>query len=176
MFFLRELEFNDLSIINEWRNNKDVIDCLGAPFRYINIGVDENWYKNYMNNRGNSVRCAILNNNKQIIGLVSLTNINHLNQSAEFHIMIGDKNSQGKGAGFFATNAMLKHAFYNLNLHRVELSALEYNIPANRLYQKVGFVKEGIKRLSNFKNGKFVSLICYGILRDEYINQFLDIV
>ena len=127
MLKLRKLNENDLSIINTWRNDKDLIDNLGAPFRFIEPGVDKRWYENYMNSRNVAVRCAIVDENDKILGLVSLTSIDQLNQSAEFHIMIGCSENQGRGIGTFAVNEMLKHAFYNLNLHRVELTALENN-------------------------------------------------
>lgn len=170
MFKLRELEKNDISVINKWRNNPDIISSLGAPFRYINQDVDEKWFDNYMINRGNSVRCAVLFNDN-LVGLVSLTSIDTLNRSAEFHIMIGDISSQNKGAGSFATNEMLNHAFNNLNLHRISLSVLEDNTRAQHVYEKVGFKKEGVLRKVFFKNGIYVNAFIYSILKNEYKNS-----
>lgn len=171
MYKLRELERKDLEQINKWRNDSELIALLGAPYRFINLEVDIKWYESYMGNRGNAIRCAIVQENEdKILGLVSLVSINYINQSAEFHIMIGDKENQGKGIGTFAVNAMLYHAFYNMNLRRIELSVLESNERAKVLYEKCGFVYEGIKRQAKFKNGKFEDLLCYSILKDEYQN------
>lgn len=169
MYKLRELERGDLPFINKWRNNSELIAMLGAPFRYINLEVDEKWFDNYMTNRGNTVRCAIVEaDSNQILGLVSLTGIDYINQSAEFHIMIGDTQNQGKGIGTFALNEILKHAFFNMNLRRIELSVLEDNKRAQHLYEKVGFVCEGAKREAVFKDGKFVNQLLYSILCTEY--------
>ena len=151
MFKLRELNENDLSTINTWRNDKNVIDNLGAPFRFIGLEVDKRWYENYMNSRNVTVRCAIVDESNKIFGLVSLTSIDQLNQSAEFHIMIGSSENQGRGIGTFAVNEMLKHAFYNLNLQRVELTVFETNERAKHLYEKCGFKFECVKRKSNYK-------------------------
>lgn len=169
MYKLKELEYTDLEEINTWRNNKELIDQLGATYRYINFQVDEKWYDNYMKNRGTCVRCSIIDENNTLIGLVSLTNINWLNQSAEFHIMIGDPNRQGKGAGDFAVKEMLKHAFNNLNLHRIELTVLVTNKRAQHLYEKNGFEKEGTLRKVYYKNGEFVDAYMYAILREDYV-------
>lgn len=169
MLKLRELERKDLECINKWRNNHTLIDFLGAPYRYINIDVDIKWYENYMANRATAVRCAIVEENDEILGLVSLTGINHMNQSAELHIMIGDSNNQGKGVGTFAVKSILSHAFNNLNLHRVELGVLESNERAIHLYEKCGFVKEGLKREFCYKNGKFENLLIYSCLKNEFI-------
>lgn len=168
MFKLRELNGNDLNTINKWRNNRDLIKNLGAPFRFIGLEVDKRWYENCMNNRSTTVRCAIVDESDQILGLVSLTSIDQLNQSAEFHIMIGDADNQGKGIGSFVVKEMLKHAFLNLNLQRVELTVLENNERAKHLYEKCGFQFEGIKRKSKYKNGEFVNMWMYSILKEEF--------
>lgn len=170
MFQLRELERRDLPEINKWRNNPELIRLLGAPFRFINLEVDIRWFENYMGNRGNAVRCAIVETGKdEILGLVSLVSIDYLNGSAEFHIMIGDTENQGKGIGTFAVNEMLHHAFYNLNLHRVELTVLNENERAKHLYEKCGFHLEGCKRKARYKDGQYSDVLLYSILKSEFL-------
>lgn len=169
MFCLRELDRKDIPIINKWRNNPKLIESLGAPFRYINLDVDIQWYESYMSNRVNTIRCAITeDDNDEILGLVSLVSINYINQSAELCIMIGEEQNQGRGIGTFAVQSMLKHAFINMNLRRVELSVLEDNIRAQHIYEKCGFVCEGRKRRAKYKGGKFVDTLIYAILKSEY--------
>ena len=168
MFKLRELDKKDIAIINEWRNDPELISYLGAPYRFINVTVDENWYNSYMANRGNQIRCAIVNDNDTILGLVSLTNIDYINSSAEFHIMIGNKSAQNSGVGSFAINSMLSHAFLNMNLQRIELSVLVSNKRAIHVYEKMGFVYEGTKRNCCYKEGKFTDMHIYSVLRSEW--------
>lgn len=169
MYRLRELERCDIATINRWRNDPDLIACLGAPYRYINYDVDDQWYNQYLNSRSNTVRCSIIDHNDQIIGLISLTGIDNINRCATLHIMIGNAQCRSKGAGTFAVRTMLDHAFNNLNLHRVELSALESNATALHLYEKVGFIREGVKRQCVYKNGAYENMIIMGLLRDNYI-------
>jgi RimJ/RimL family protein N-acetyltransferase len=175
MYRLRELERKDLDVINKWRNDSELIAFLGAPFRYINLDVDMKWFETYMNNRNNAVRCAVTEDiSDEILGLVSLVSINYINQSAEFHLMIGERKNQGKGMGTFAVQAMLNHAFNNMNLQRVELLVLADNRRAIHLYEKCGFKYEGRKRKSNYKNGKFVDTLMYSVLKSEYYSKELD--
>lgn len=169
MYRLREIERKDLDSINKWRNNKDLIDHLGAPFRYINYDVDNKWFDSYMNNRNTNIRCSIVEDDDKILGLVSLVSIDYMNQSAELHIMIGNEENQNKGIGTFAVKTILKHAFLNMNLNRIELTVLEDNLRAQHLYEKTGFIKEGTKRKSKYKNGKFVDMLMYSVLREEFI-------
>lgn len=175
MYQLRELQRDDLKIINQWRNDRELIRFLGAPFCYINQDVDEKWYESYLVNRGNTIRCAIIEQGKnQILGLISLTSVDYINQSAELHIMIGGKENRGKGIGTFAVTEMLKHAFYNVNLRRIELGVLETNERARHLFEKCGFVYEGRKKKAIYKNGEFIDLLLYAIVREDFIKSECD--
>ncbi len=146
-----------------------MIEGLGAPYRFINEDVDSNWYDNYMHSRGNSVRCVIVpqDHEEDVLGLISLMDINYINRSAELHIMIGDRENRGRGIGIFAVRAMVDHAFDNLNLRRIERDVLENNLPVIRLYEKTGFVREGIKRQSDNKNGAYISMIMMALIREN---------
>lgn len=173
MYRLRELIREDIPIINSWRSDRELIEHLGAPFRYINDAVDYKWYDNYMQNRNNTIRCSILNDEDEVIGLVSLTNIDRLNQKAIFHIMIGNSDKRGKGAGYYSTNEILKHAFLDMNLNRVELNVLKSNQKALALYEKIGFKREGIKKQAVYKNGEFKDLIIMAVLREDFIGKVI---
>ena len=168
MYSLRELSREDIPTINKWRNAPELISNLGAPFRYINSDVEYAWYDNYLKQRNSTVRCSVVDENDRCLGLVSLTAIDYLNRTATLHIMIGDVCNRGKGIGSFAVREMLNHAFANLNLNRVELGVLESNTAAIHLYEKCGFVREGIKRNSIYKAGRYVNLLIYAILRDDF--------
>lgn len=168
MYKLREIERRDVIEINRWRNDPELMDTLGGGYRFINSDVDNEWYERYLKARSNNVRCAIVDENDEIIGCVFLLNIDNINHSAELHIMIGNKKNQNKGIGTFAVSSMVNHAFYNLNLCRLQLEVLDYNTAAQHLYKKIGFKEEGRKRKAVFKNGKYVDEIIMGLLREEY--------
>lgn len=173
MIYLREICFNDLNSINKWRNNAELIASLESPFRYINFETDKNWFENYMHNRTNNVRCVFHSDESpdDIIGSIGLLNIDPINRKADFYLMIGDKKYQGKGFGSQATVQILQHAFLNLNLNRVQLTVLENNEHAIKLYVKVGFKTEGIQRQSVYKNGNYIDMILMSILKDEFVNK-----
>lgn len=170
MVHLRELSTSDLEIINSWRNDPELVGQLEAPFRFINQETDNEWFNGYMHSRDKNVRCAICESENQnaIIGSIGLLNIDSISRKADFYLMIGSKEHQGKGIGFQATRLMLNHAFINLNLNRVQLTVLENNSRARHLYEKVGFIFEGIQRQAVYKNGNYIGLVIMGILRSEF--------
>jgi UDP-4-amino-4,6-dideoxy-N-acetyl-beta-L-altrosamine N-acetyltransferase len=160
MIFLREITKDDIQYINKWRSKESIIDTLGTTFRYINYETDLNWFDNYLKNRHKEVRCAICKKEDgSIIGVVYLLQIDYQNRNAEFAIFIGNKEEQGKGYGKQASTMMLKHAFNDLNLHKVYLTVLESNTNAIKLYNKIGFTQNGILPDEVFKKGKYHNMI-----------------
>ena len=168
MYKLRELERKDIPAINSWRNDKELIKNLGAPFRFINADVDNAWYDSYMSSRNNTIRCSVVDEKDNILGLVSLTNIDRINQSAVIHIMVGNAENRGKGIGSFAMKEMLDHAFDDMNLRRIELSVLTENTRALALYTKLGFQIEGEKREAVYKDNEYKNMYIMSILKNEY--------
>ncbi|PKK38523.1 hypothetical protein BWI96_01770 [Siphonobacter sp. SORGH_AS_0500] len=167
MIQVREIITEDVPVINQWRNDPEVMQYLTNQFRYIGLEADRNWFAYYQQHRNEAVRLAILDEGT-LVGTVQLTQIDRMNQQAEYSIMIGEKNHQSKGLGRQATQAILKHGFLDLNLHRIYLTVLTDNERAIRLYESIGFQREGIYRKSLFKNGQFVDVMGMSLLRDEY--------
>ena len=113
------------------------------------------------------VLAVIAKDTKKHIGNISLQNMNPVNRSAEFAILMGDKDSWGKGIGTEAAKLIVKHGFEQLNLHRIYCGTSEENIAMQKLAASLGFKEEGRSRQEMFKNGSFRDVIRYGLLRDE---------
>jgi RimJ/RimL family protein N-acetyltransferase len=99
---------------------------------------------------------------------VYLLDICWVSRSAEFAIMIGRKDYWSRGVGSLATRAMLSHAFRDRQLNRVWLNVLRSNERARRLYERVGFMKEGTLRSAAYKNGRYVDVDVMSILACEF--------
>ena len=72
-------------------------------------------------------------------------------------IAIGEAKQWGKGYGYEVMQLVLRFAFDELNLHRVQLA----------LYEKLGFQREGVHREHLQRNGKRYDMYLYGLLRSE---------
>lgn len=169
---IRELVKEDMPHINLWRNTPKIIKSLASPFRYINREIDDLWYNNYISSRANNIRLVVVNDEDgKPLGAVYLVGIDWIVRSGEFAIWIGEESYQGKGIGNFATEHMLSHAFKDLGLNRVHLTALITNKKAINLYKKFGFKTEGILRESAYKDGKFCDMVKMSLLSSEYKNS-----
>ena len=166
---LRELERTDLPLLNRWRNDPKQIAALGGAFRHVALGADERWYEAYVAARANNVRMAICEPAGAMVGVVYLLDIDWVHRDTEFAIWIGDPAWRGKGCGEQATRMAVAHAFDDLNLERVHLEVLSHNEPAIRLYERIGFRREGLLRAAAFKGGRRHDLVLMALLRDEHV-------
>jgi UDP-4-amino-4,6-dideoxy-N-acetyl-beta-L-altrosamine N-acetyltransferase len=168
-YVLRELAREDLAVINEWRNDADLIGKLGAVFRFVNAEVDGKWFDSYMNARAHNIRLAICERESgHIVGAIYLLDIDWVSRSGELSIWIGNPAHRNKGAGRDAMAALLRHAFQDMNLHRVWLRVLSGNDPAIALYTKMGFVEEGRWREAVFKSGRYQDFLQMSCLDREF--------
>ncbi len=55
-----------------------------------------------------------------------------------------------------------------MNLHRVSLRVLDYNVRAQRCYEKCGFLVEGRARQERFRDGRWCDEILMAILQHEF--------
>lgn len=75
----------------------------------------------------------------------------------------------GKGVGKALMQEAINQADNWLNLVRLELEVHADNQGAIALYERVGFQLEGTKRLSTFKNGKYIDMLLMSRIRSDYL-------
>ena len=102
------------------------------------------------------------------VGVVSLTNINHANSSADLSVIVGDEKDRDRGLGTEAIRILLDYAFEDLGLNRVGLSVFEFNETAIHAYEKLGFEREGQLRKAIWRDGGFHDAILMSILARDW--------
>jgi len=105
---------------------------------------------------------------QQIIGITGFEDISWNNGTALIYIGIGDEKYRGCGYGKQALKLTIEFGFEELNFHRIYLTVIEYNEPAIKLYENLGFIREGVYREFIHRDGKRYDMYLYGILRPEW--------
>jgi RimJ/RimL family protein N-acetyltransferase len=100
------------------------------------------------------------------IGNIALNSISWIHRSAELSIMIGARDTWGKGYGKEAMTLVSRHAFHNMGLNR--LWAESPNPAFNAAVKGLGWVREGTKRKAFLLDGTFVDFECWSLLAAEY--------
>ncbi|MSR70980.1 N-acetyltransferase [Candidatus Kaiserbacteria bacterium] len=101
------------------------------------------------------------------VGNVSLQIIDWASRNAEFAIVIGEREFWGKGIGKEATTLLIAHAFNTMNLHRIYCYTAVNNPAMQKLAESAGFVKEGVLKEAQFKDGVYYDVIAYGLLNNK---------
>lgn len=121
------------------------------------------------NKKTNLFRFGIrLVENDELIGDEGLGKIEWPHGVAELGIGIGDSANWGKGYGREAMALLLRFGFWEINLHRIQLTVFDYNKRAIAAYEKLGFVKEGTYREFLQRDGQRYDMLLYGLLRREW--------
>lgn len=102
------------------------------------------------------------------IGNVGLHRIKHKDSHATFGIFIGDKDCQERGHGTEAARLIIDYGFNQLNLHRINSSAVAFNTRSIKMHLRLGFKEEGRARQKLFRNGAYHDEIIFGLLREEW--------
>ncbi|MDO8531795.1 MAG: GNAT family N-acetyltransferase [Dehalococcoidia bacterium] len=77
------------------------------------------------------------------IGNCMYYDLNEVQGECEMGIMVGDRNYWNKGYGTEAVNALLTHIFSTTRMRRVYLHTLDWNLRAQKAFEKSGFAPVG---------------------------------
>jgi RimJ/RimL family protein N-acetyltransferase len=164
---LRKPEPSDVDALFELKNDPEVAAMLGGFSKGYTRADLARWVDAHAQARDEALY-VIVGDGGRAIGHVGLYEIDHRVRTAEFAILLGDKASWGKGIGLACTKWMLGYGFDELNLHRIHLDVLATNVRAQRLYEKLGLQVEGRLRDAQWKQGRYVDVICMSILENEW--------
>jgi RimJ/RimL family protein N-acetyltransferase len=74
----------------------------------------------------------------------------------------------GQGLGKQILRELLDKIFHEFKAHRVWLDVFETNLRAQRVYESLGFQRDGIFREANLRDGEYHSLYLMSLLDREY--------
>lgn len=104
----------------------------------------------------------------RLVGMLVVKDIFWQARHCSFFIGIGNPEMRGRGYGTDAIRTLLKYAFLEMNMNRIGLEVMSYNLPAIHSYQRVGFKLEGTLRAFAYRDGVYYDMHIMGILRSEW--------
>ncbi|WP_306189634.1 MULTISPECIES: GNAT family N-acetyltransferase [unclassified Streptomyces] len=102
-----------------------------------------------------------------VVGEAVLNDWNPGNESCGFRICLVP-GAHGRGLGTEATRLIVGYGFERLGLHRISPEVYAFNPRARRVYEKVGFVPEGVLRDALLWEGERVDAAVMSILAPEW--------
>jgi len=107
------------------------------------------------------------------IGLTYLFDIDYFSQTAEYGIVIGEKDCWGKGYGSEVTRLMLDFGFTGLSLHQIRLRTVSFNTRGMGAYKRAGFREAGRWREAHRFGGRAYDVILMDCLASEFNSSVL---
>lgn len=163
---LDSLDRSHLELTFKWRNDPRI-------FRWCrqNDLLSESDHNNWFERQSKDPKIkmyVIKNENDKPVGVCGLTDIDLINQRAEFSLYIGPE-YHGNGYGKEALKLLCHHAFTSYPLNIIWGESFDGN-QALKVFEEIGFKKEGIRRDFYFRNGKFINATIFSLKRGELIS------
>jgi RimJ/RimL family protein N-acetyltransferase len=164
--YLRPLEREDAPLLTSWANHPESRAFLRRP-RPTSLAQQE---EELARRPGEDavVMGIACKDDDALLGRIALREIDARHRQAELGLFIGPVEQWGKGYGTEATRLVVRYAFDTLNLHRVQLHVQADNARAVRIYERLGFVREGLLRQDRYREGRYVDSYVMAVLRDEW--------
>ncbi|GAB6189238.1 GNAT family protein [Marinitoga arctica] len=166
--YLRSYEESDLDALKDIMNNYKVRKFLSLniimPF---SLEDQKNFFKLIPERRKNNIYdfAIIKKEDDNLIGGCIVRNVNFKNSVCNAGFFIDEK-YWGNGYGREAVNLIEKFVFYELNIKKIKLEVISNNKRALKLYEKMGYIKEGILKKEVFRNGNYMDLILLAKFRE----------
>lgn len=164
---LRAIERDDLGLLQEMLNDPEIEDVVVGWAFPVSKLMQERWFENSISDDRN-LRFIIETPDDGAVGMATLTNIDWKNRRATHGIKIANRKNRTKGIGTDTVMAIMRYAFDELQLNRIDGSWFQENTASQRLYIKCGWTVEGVNRKCIYKRGEYRDLAIVGILAEDY--------
>lgn len=162
--YLSPMSLDDLEQYTRWMNDLEMTKYLGAAATTISLEKEREALE--MLAKGEHNFAIVLKGEDRLLGNISLMKVNHLYQTAEVGLFIGNKEDRGKGYGSEALRLIVDFGFKYLNLKNIMLKVNAENKAAIAAYKKCGLNEFGRRTRSVYVDGKWCDDIYMEVLRE----------
>lgn len=165
---LRPFADGDVAAMIEILRDPEVGRLTGSPDKPLDTEVIRRWYTS-RNAQADRLDLAIVDRaSGEVVGETVLNQWDDANRSCNFRILIGPR-GRDRGLGSEAVLLTVGYGFEQLGLHRIWLGVFAFNPRAIRVYEKAGFVVEGVDREALFADGQWIDHIRMAILEQDWL-------
>jgi diamine N-acetyltransferase len=163
MILLRALKSEDSKFMMEYITDNEI----STNFKFTRLPFSQDGFINFIERSwSDSANVHFAIESDEYAGTISLKNINKIDRTAEYAIVIRKK-FWGTGIAKEATEKIIQYGFNTLNLKKIYLNVLSSNVRANRFYEKMDFNFEGTFKKHVYINGRYEDLNWYCIFNER---------
>lgn len=166
-FLLRKFEESDLRNVFSGLSHPEVIKYYGVSFSTPEETLEQmKWYTDLEETGAGRWWAICSAENSEFLGAAGFNNLSKTHRKAELGFWLLPEN-WGKGIIQETIPQVLEYGFKDLNLHRVEALVETGNSNSAKALLKLGFEKEGLMKDCEIKNGRFISLEIFAMLKNK---------
>lgn len=169
--YMRPIALSDTSILHRYINDPFVREFVSAQFPQSELAEEEFIRENgkHKSNPSHVQLGIVLVDTDELIGVMSLGDINWKDRRATTGAFIGPVEHRGKGYGTEAKMILLDYAFNQINLRKICSRALAHNGASLGFNAKCGYKEEARFKQHVFVNGEYIDLVCTAVFRDDFM-------
>lgn len=103
----------------------------------------------------------------EIVGVAGFHSVDWVNRNTSLGYWLAAE-AQGRGTMTAVVSALLDHAFYEWELHRVEIHCAPENARSRAIPERLGFREEARLRETELVGGSYLDGVVYGLLEEEW--------
>ncbi len=166
---LRAVEEADLPLLHVWANDEQLWSNLGGWRFPSNFESIERWFAGLGTDPLNQRFVIETKDDARMIGTANLVGIDWKNRNATHGMLLGPVEQRRRGYGVDTVMAVMRYAFDELGLERLDTDIIEYNEASLGLYiGRCGWTEEGRLRRWHFRQGRQWDKVLVGVTRDDY--------
>ena len=164
---IREWNMGDSYALARALNNKKIQDNLrdGIPLPYT-VSDAESFISSMLSSDPDKTYARAITVDNIAVGSIGVfrgENVHRLTAEIGYYIA---EEYWGKGIMTEAIKQMCHYIFTNTDIVRIFAEPYEYNIASCRALEKAGFTFEGTLRKNAIKNGRFLDMKMYAIIKE----------
>lgn len=109
----------------------------------------------------------VIEDGGEVVGAVRWVLINRRSRIADIRTLMLDPAARGRGVATVAIRELVRRLFRERWLHRIEAEVYGFNLGGRRVFERAGFVQEGVRRRAYDREDGWQDGIRYGLLSDE---------
>jgi RimJ/RimL family protein N-acetyltransferase len=149
-----------------WFNNQNITQFLEHGNHPISVSEEAEIVRSEMSNSASLLLTIVRNSDGELIGVISIKDINHILRRGEIALVTNEKNLPG--AALEAMALMTSHAFDRLNLQKLYAGQHEGLWKWVNTLAVIGYKVEGLRRNHGFRNGKPYDVVLTGVTAEDF--------
>ena len=165
---IRKWQKSDISDLATMINNKNITDNMrdGIPIPYTEKDAEE-FIDTVLNAEKDTLYHFAITYDSKVVGAIGIFRKSNIYRfSGELGYYIAEP-YWGKGIATEAIKQICEYIFKQTDIVRILADPFAYNVASCRALEKAGFIFEGLLHKNAFKNGRFIDMKLYAIVKNE---------